>query len=70
MPRSAQEEACAVTVDDAFTPLDGRYLPPPVSEKAQTMQRYKTGQLVTKFAVGDQPQRMRMGVINREFVRS
>jgi DNA-binding beta-propeller fold protein YncE len=29
---------------------------------------YKTGRLVTKFAVGDHPQRMRMGVIRREFV--
>ncbi|MEA2496787.1 MAG: hypothetical protein QOJ29_4698, partial [Thermoleophilaceae bacterium] len=30
---------------------------------------YKTGHLVTKFAVGDHPQRMRMGVIRREFIR-
>jgi DNA-binding beta-propeller fold protein YncE len=30
---------------------------------------YKTNKLVTKFAVGDHPQRMRMGVIRREFVR-
>jgi hypothetical protein len=29
---------------------------------------YKTGKLVTKFAVGDHPQRMRMGVIRKEFV--
>ena len=29
---------------------------------------YKTNKLVTKFAVGDHPQRMRMGVIRREFV--
>ena len=30
---------------------------------------YKTGKLVTKFSVGDHPQRMRMGVIRKEFVR-
>ena len=29
---------------------------------------YKTGRLVTKFSVGDHPQRMRMGVIRKEFV--
>jgi DNA-binding beta-propeller fold protein YncE len=29
---------------------------------------YKTGKLVTKFSVGDHPQRMRMGVIRKEFV--
>jgi DNA-binding beta-propeller fold protein YncE len=29
---------------------------------------YKTNKLVTKFAVGDHPQRMRMGVIRKEFV--
>ena len=29
---------------------------------------YRTGKLVTKFAVGDHPQRMRMGVIRKEFV--
>jgi DNA-binding beta-propeller fold protein YncE len=29
---------------------------------------YKTNRLVTKIAVGDHPQRMRMGVIRREFV--
>jgi hypothetical protein len=29
---------------------------------------YKTGKLITKFAVGDHPQRMRMGKIRREFV--
>jgi hypothetical protein len=29
---------------------------------------YRTGRLVTKFSVGDHPQRMRMGVIRKEFV--
>jgi hypothetical protein len=29
---------------------------------------YKTGKLVTKFSVGDHPQRMRVGVIRKEFV--
>ena len=29
---------------------------------------YRTGRLVTKFQVGDHPQRMRMGVIRKEFV--
>src|SRR4029079_335468 len=29
---------------------------------------YKTNKLVTKFAVGDHPQRMRMGVVRREFL--
>jgi DNA-binding beta-propeller fold protein YncE len=31
---------------------------------------YKTNRLVTKIAVGDHPQRMRMGVIRKEFVTS